>query len=417
MMTTSASTSTLVDPAYLQRRTLELGREAVEGKRELSALLGDAFQELRAARASIEALQHELRQRDEAAAGVALPSQGPPSAESAPLDTVQPHGRRTMQVPAIVGEKFDAAAGLLDEPLPGEPELLAAWIRSRIEAGLYLGTLRPGDRLPGIREVARRTTISYKVIRRVFHALEREALVEIRDRSGIYVAAARSSPTHLLEGTESWVAEVLVEAMERGLGADALCARIQQWTVAHSLRCACVESLEDDRFAIANEVLHRFGMETVYVHPDQEDLAAELRRADVVVTTPFHARNVRAVLGMDGPLVVAHLHPSVVESLRQAAGSGSSVMICADPASGERLLQGLRGELPSRIRVVGVDEATQPGWLEACGPAVMTPAARERLGGATPPAGIRVLRYLAPQSGHRIASLLIDRNRSEAPRM
>jgi hypothetical protein len=125
-MTTSASISTLVDPAYLQRRTLELGREAVEGKRELSALLGDAFQELRAARASSEALQHELRQRDDTAARVALPPQDPLPADSAPLEPVQPHGRRTMRIPAIVAKKFDAGAGLLDEPLPGQRELLAA---------------------------------------------------------------------------------------------------------------------------------------------------------------------------------------------------------------------------------------------------------------------------------------------------
>ncbi|MBO9539275.1 PLP-dependent aminotransferase family protein [bacterium] len=54
------------------------------------------------------------------------------------------------------------------------------------------GTLRPGDRVPSIRTLSRQQRVSPSTINQAYFLLERQGLIEARERSGFYVSAPAS---------------------------------------------------------------------------------------------------------------------------------------------------------------------------------------------------------------------------------
>ena len=66
---------------------------------------------------------------------------------------------------------------------------LAERMRTGIAAGLFLGHLRVGDRLPSIRDIARHTGEDHRCVSAAYRRLASEGVVEIRNRHGVLVAA------------------------------------------------------------------------------------------------------------------------------------------------------------------------------------------------------------------------------------
>lgn len=63
---------------------------------------------------------------------------------------------------------------------------------AEITALVSSGQLRPGDRLPSVREARARRGISASTVFQAYQRLEREGLIHTRPQSGFYVSAARS---------------------------------------------------------------------------------------------------------------------------------------------------------------------------------------------------------------------------------
>jgi len=113
-------------------------------------------------------------------------------------------------------EAFLAEAPKVVGPASGAPaQSLAELLRESVLSALYLGHLREGDRLPGIREVARATGLNHKVVSRAFRTLTDEGVMEVRDRSGVYVARQQWADGELQDETARWLARVLTDAWER----------------------------------------------------------------------------------------------------------------------------------------------------------------------------------------------------------
>ena len=85
-----------------------------------------------------------------------------------------------------------------------------AWaLRTRIRAG----TLTPGDRLPGLRDVAEATGVNVNTVRTVYQRLEQEGLIDSQQGSGTFVASTprRSSAVSTI------AADAAREARETGV--------------------------------------------------------------------------------------------------------------------------------------------------------------------------------------------------------
>lgn len=85
----------------------------------------------------------------------------------------------------------------VDEALPGTlHEQLGVGIRRQISAG----ALHPGDRLPTVREIAKRCGLSSFTVQRAMGELTREGLVEGRRGAGTFVAEPRIRSTEVVFG-------------------------------------------------------------------------------------------------------------------------------------------------------------------------------------------------------------------------
>ncbi|MBW3628238.1 MAG: GAF domain-containing protein [Gemmatimonadetes bacterium] len=291
-------------------------------------------------------------------------------------------------------------AAFLDELSRSAPESAAlafvdsaGLLRGRILAALHLGHLQPGDRLPSIREIASAFGISKNTAVRVFDQLALEGVIEKRDRSGAYVGDLGRPEGKLLMETAEWLAGVLAEACEHQLRIPNLPQLIRRWTGAVRLRCACVESDQDSLIALCAEYSHQFGLECVPVPADAlsalltdpagdpRRLPEELRSADLLLTTAFHAPALRAAAELlRKPLVVTTADPEVVATVDRRIQDGEIILVCVDPRFGERVRALRESLVRDRVRVVLAGDAEALAQLDPAEPVLLTRAAREQIG-------------------------------------
>jgi PAS domain S-box-containing protein len=291
---------------------------------------------------------------------------------------------------------------------------LAERIGTGIAAGLFLGRLHTGDRLPSIREVARFTGEDHRCVSAAYRRLASEGVVEVRNRHGVLVGAGPRAPEMPASETAEWLAEVIGQAAALQVKVTRLPDLVTRWTGQAAVRCLCVDGTEDGLASLTAELHGQWGFETqrfLAGGPEgtrRDALAAALREADVAVTTPFHGWTVEAAARASGtPVVVLDADPELVAAAEARLRAGPLTAVVADARHGERLRCLAGGE---RLRVVLADDAEAVAALDPAEPVLMTRAAQQRLGG-------RSLRLLAPVSpafstsrARELAAVLIQRN-------
>jgi DNA-binding transcriptional regulator YhcF (GntR family) len=219
--------------------------------------------------------------------------------------------------------------------MPGAEDVLEQ-LRSRILAQLHLGTLAPGDRLDSTRELAERTGAAPRTVMAAYRRLESEGIVEIRPRSGIFVAAGKSVSRAMLPQLASWVVDVLVQGVARGVPPAEFPERVRRCLETVRVRAACVECNRDQMESICTELTNEYGVTSVPVDLDaldagDRDALDSLHNADVIVTTSFHAVQLRARAGDLGrPLIVISLRSDVVAQMLELLAGGTVYFIATD---------------------------------------------------------------------------------------
>jgi len=276
-------------------------------------------------------------------------------------------------------------------------------LRDRVIGDLHLSRLHAGDRLPGVREVAEELGVGIRAAVRTYRTLEEEGLVEIRSRSGVYVAPQERLDGQVLEETAAWLADTLVEAVKRRVTVPDLPEFVRRCTATVQPRVALLESTEDHFTILDTELREEYGFtvhpvdlrdlpETMYSSLARGDLPDVVRSADLIVTTAFHAHIGRAISDSIGkPLVVLTIHPTIASVLERQLRSGSLTVVCADPGIALRLLTIFGDQYADRIRVVLADGEADVAALDPEEPVLLTLAAHRKLG-ETP------LRNLLPHS-------------------
>ncbi len=297
---------------------------------------------------------------------------------------------------------------------------LADRLRAGIAAGLHAGYLRPGDRLPSIRDAAQETAIDHRVVSAAYRRLATAGLVEVRYRRGVRVAALPHDEEETpLNETADWLAGVVDQAAALQVRVPGLPDLVRRWTQAVPVRCVCVEGTADGRAALCHELSSQWGMETLAVDPAagaeaRRELAQALRDADLVVTTHYHVHELAATCaGLRKPLVLARLSPEVVQAVEEWVQRGPLTAVVADAAYGERL-RALAGG--ADIRVVDAADRAAVDALDPDTPVLLTLAAQQqvsrRLRLLVPPA-----HFLSPVSPRTVARLLVRANVAPRPMM
>lgn len=264
-------------------------------------------------------------------------------------------------------------------------------LRLSILAAVHEGTASAGDRLPSIREISEACGTSTYAAVKAYEALEHEGVVEKRERSGIFIGSLGETPVRRLPETAAWLRSVITEGYLLQVKLPSLADLIQRWTAATRLKCVCVESSEDYRVALCDEVRNQFGLDPIPVRLPSGDqrpeavgsdsLETAVRRADLVVTTPFHVARVRGLAArLDIPFVVATLdEPSgkVIES--RVRSTGEATLVCVERDFADRMTLNLDATIRARVRIVATADAAALSDLDRKVPVLLTRAARQRM--------------------------------------
>jgi DNA-binding transcriptional regulator YhcF (GntR family) len=256
-------------------------------------------------------------------------------------------------------------------------------LRYQILGLLHAGRLRPGDRLPSIRQLARDEGADHRAVADAYRKLEREGIVEVRPGSGVYVAGT-GPEDGILGETTSWLAGVLVEGWRRRLPRQAVGELVAR-CAAERLRCACIESNRDHLAALRGELEEDFSLEVDPVLIDRRDRAPDperLREADLVVATVFHAEEARAAATRAGrPFLLVTLDGNFSAEIDRRLRERPQTAVAVDPefVSRGRAYFAVTAHR-DRIRYVLVDELEEAGVDPSAPDVLLTRAARRRLG-------------------------------------
>lgn len=295
-------------------------------------------------------------------------------------------------------------------------------LRGRILSGIHNGHLDAGDRAPTYREAAAETGLDLRAVARVYATLEREGLVEVRGRQGVFIAPQERIGGRVLQETARWMVGVLREAWTRQIHLPDYPEFVRQCVANTEVSCACIESTEDQLHTLCNELRRDFGFRTEPVHADRlapvltggsafERIPAELRSASFLVATAFHAAAARSLArSLEKPLIVVRLNPELVRDLERRLAAGELTVICVDPRFLERIRLVVGGEYAERIRGVLASDRQAIDRLDPGTPVLISQAARARLGEIDLPSPFPSSPVLARDSAEELTELLVRFN-------
>ncbi|MDQ3138734.1 MAG: GntR family transcriptional regulator [Gemmatimonadota bacterium] len=291
---------------------------------------------------------------------------------------------------------------------------IANLLRGRLFTGLHLGVYQQRGRLPSVRLLARELGADPRVILAAYRILEVEGLVELRPRSGVFLAQA--APTRADGAPPDWMVDILVQGLRRGVRASTVPDRLQRSLETLRIRAAVLECNDDQLHSIPAELGRDYGIEASAV--DLTSLGAEsrlppsLRQADVLVTTLFHkvaAERLEAKLGI--PKIVITMCTDLFAEVARRLRDTTVYFVVADPRF-ERKLRRMFADAPDgtnfRTLVLGRDDLDA---IPETAPTYLTRLARQRAGPI--PLLDRVLpeaRVFSEESAREVLSFMVRAN-------
>ncbi|HEY0811500.1 MAG TPA: GntR family transcriptional regulator [Longimicrobiales bacterium] len=230
-------------------------------------------------------------------------------------------------------------------------------LRERIVSGIYFGLWRPGERLPSIREIAEAEGVDRKTAAAAYRRLEREGLVRVHPRSGVYLRVQRVSEaaTPLEKLYRRWLENTYARASALGLRTNTILRLVTSVAEIERLRIPVVEQDWPQAETIAAELRERAGINTVAVPlncVNREE--AVWLEAPFVVTTPY-CRAALVAVDPTKPTVEATLAADTVRELKECMREGELTVVVANDGIASRLRPFLQNSQYSHAHENGHD--------------------------------------------------------------
>ncbi len=212
-------------------------------------------------------------------------------------------------------------------------------LRERVLTGMHLGTLTPGVRLPSVRDLCKELGADPRTVVEAYHLLKEEGLVQMRERSGIYVAPP---PQWQTVGTPvTWLATVLSGALRQHVPAHAFVESLRCALDSVSVRALVLADSDDLLWSISCELEHNYGFDVVAADVDtaaREPATYASRVPDLIVTTTFCAPEARK-LGkrLNCPVCAVTMCCDLYKRVRACLDERDVFFIVADVRLAERL--------------------------------------------------------------------------------
>jgi DNA-binding transcriptional regulator YhcF (GntR family) len=287
-------------------------------------------------------------------------------------------------------------------------------LRERVLSGLASGRLARGDRLASARDVAAELGADPRVVLAAYRVLASDGLVELRERSGIFVSAP-PRPTGVPILSAPWVVDVFTEAVTRGVPAMEVPRWLRLTLESVRLRALVVAATIDQVAGMVGELRDSFGLEAVGMESDRVLAGVAPPRGatfDLVVTTQGSAEAGRKAADAAGvPLLVAGVRADLIGGEWRALLGAPAFVVVVDARFGEAV-RGFFKETPGshnlRFLVLDQDDLSV---IPAGAPTYLTRAARDRLaGGPLPGRAVTSARVFDAASVREILSVVVRAN-------
>ena len=298
---------------------------------------------------------------------------------------------------------------------------IATLLRRRILTGLRTRALAPGARLPSTRDLAAQVGSDPRVVLAAYRQLAEEGMVELRPRSGIYLAPGAAALAAATPAA-SWLVEVLRDGIEHEVPAPALGAWLSRATGSRTVRALLLARTVDEREGVAQELCTDYGLHVEVLDDvalaealagDGAALDRRLEGVDVVVADPTLLAAVRpAAERRRVPLVSATVGPDILGDEWRGDAAGPGWVVHVDPAL-EPVVRGRFADHPaaaSRLRFVQVHH-DDVGNIPPAAAVYVTRAARLRLDGQRVPGRhVAPARALAPAAARTLLTVVVAAN-------
>jgi DNA-binding transcriptional regulator YhcF (GntR family) len=209
-------------------------------------------------------------------------------------------------------------------------------LRQRIVTGVHLGTLRPGQRLPSLRDLGAELNVDPRTVMGAYRQLAAEGLVRLQPRSGVFVPPSAPTGDELLPEVAAWVVDFLLRGASRDIPPTELRRQARACLDTVRVRAACLECNDDQIYSLSQQAHEDYGFETVAVDTaglrPRRPLPAAVLAADLILTTRFHtAEAERLGRRLRRPVIVATLDRVFVNEVTRMMAAGRVWWICTDP--------------------------------------------------------------------------------------
>lgn len=200
-------------------------------------------------------------------------------------------------------------------------------LTTQIVLGILCGDLAPGQRLPSVRDLARRFGLHPNTVSAGYRQLERDRWVEFRRGSGVYVRERKpDAPLPPTVALDHSIANLFRAARELGIPLADLRSRLLQWLRSqppdHFL---LIEPDEELRRIVALEMQQALTLPVKSCGLRDRDLSAALEGA-IAVALPRNAATVRQSLPAATDLVTLR-YRSVLSSLAGWLPTSTSALV------------------------------------------------------------------------------------------
>ncbi len=186
---------------------------------------------------------------------------------------------------------------------------------TQVVLGILCNDLKPGERLPSTRELARRFRIHPNTISAAYRELGREKWVEFRRGSGVYVRAVRPKPARSALSPEGLIANLVLESRRAGLSLEELRRLVRHWLSLHPpTQFVLIEPDKELRRIVVTELAAALKL------PVRGCGFADLRQVDTAsaafVVLPSKAAAAREALHANAELVVLEVRSAPASMAR-----------------------------------------------------------------------------------------------------
>lgn len=259
-----------------------------------------------------------------------------------------------------------------------------------------------------------------RVVRSAYRQLALEGLVEMRPRSGVYVARRATDGIAGRKPPIEWLAKILADGISRGFSTRDLCNLLGDAAMSRTVTVAVVATTRDQTAGMCRELRTDYGLNALEVLAEtlqpRASFPAAMRRAHFVLTTAAHGELVKKLAErLHKPFIVAAVRPQLGENWLRLVKREVFVI-----ATDERFLSLLGNYLRDtpgypnvRMLLVGRDDLSA---IPVDAPTYVTQAARERLGKMllpgwlVPPAPV-----FAPDCVREIMGIVVRLNTRPSP--